>query len=830
MNDIFLKIVNMSLSAGWVVLAVLLLRVLFKKAPKWLTVLLWGIVAIRLICPFSIESVLSLIPSAETVSPDIMMDPIPSIDTGVPIINEVVNPIIGGSFTPDPGVSANPLQIWIPLFAIVWIAGMVGMALYTVVSCLRVKRRICTAIRLRDNIYQSETVVSPFVFGIFNPKIYLPLSMNEQERAHVIAHEQAHIFRKDHWWKPFGFALLAIYWFNPLLWLGYVLLCRDIELACDEKVVKAFDDEQKADYSQALLSCSVSRRVIAVCPIAFGEVGVKDRVKSVLYYKKPAFWISIVAVVMCIVTAVCFLTNPLSDTELKNRSFGVEKWYFEYMIGEDRANKEDMNWQIQIDDAGTVTFLVGNESTWVERGTLEPIADPSIWEMVKEKLPFYYRHLNIRQAYAAIDTDNGNATTLFVTKNNLIFYAYIPSYSTDDMYVNEVCKIKKIATLVPLEDVGQAPDNSESEPAHTSGKRTTSTQTGTTTNRSSSTTTIPSQPSSRPSGTQPQNQFHQMYDVVLSYANWTGNDKIYINSLNSSKMQSNNLQHLPVYKFDTVEDLQRFKTTFGDLLTTDRGWDEVPSFNNATAKYGKEFFAENSLLLIYIPTSTCTYRYDLGDIRWNGNSVYIHVIETTDAKVVDNLMGGWFLTIAVVNETLAKCTQFDASFASSVTTKPSSSTTTTNTTTTTEAAFVNHMKQVSTMLDRELGTYALYDMNQDGTPELLYWSEFHLVVCVYRDGVVEELETAGFNAMNGPIKILENGAILSEHVSTGTEYCYETLRSDNTVTRLYFSRNDFVDPLYEFDNEPVSKDEWDRLTKPYFEIPEAKIKWKALAK
>ena len=313
MNDIFLKIVNMSLSAGWVVLAVLLLRVLFKKAPKWITVLLWGIVAIRLICPFSIESVLSLIPSAETVSPDIMMDPIPSIDTGVPIINEVVNPLIGGSFTPDPGASANPLQIWIPLFAIVWIAGMVGMALYTVVSCLRVKRRICTAIRLRDNIYQSETVVSPFVFGVFNPKIYLPLLMNEQEQAHVIAHEQAHICRKDHWWKPFGFVLLAVHWFNPLLWLGYVLLCRDIELACDEKVVKAFDDEQKADYSQALLSCSVSRRVIAACPIAFGEVGVKDRVKSVLNYKKPAFWIIAVSVVIGAVAAVCFLTNPISS-------------------------------------------------------------------------------------------------------------------------------------------------------------------------------------------------------------------------------------------------------------------------------------------------------------------------------------------------------------------------------------------------------------------------------------------------------------------------------------------------------------------------------------
>jgi len=370
------------------------------------------------------------------------------------------------------------------------------MLIYTVISYWRVKRKIGTAVLLRDNIYQSETVISPFVLGIIKPKIYLPFSMNEQDVTHVIAHEQAHIRRKDHWWKPIGFLLLSLHWFNPLMWLGYVLLCRDIELACDEKVIKELDTEQKADYSQALLVCSVNRRMIAACPLAFGEIGVKNRVKSILNYKKPAFWICVVAVVVCIVTAVCFLTNPLNDTELKNRSFGVEKWYFEYMIGEDRANKENMNWQIRIDDAGVVTFLVEHESTWVERGKLEPIADPSVWEMVKEKLPFYYRHLNVRQAYAALDAESGNATTLFVTKNNLIFQAYMPSYTTEDMYVHEVCKIKKIATLVPSDDVGQSPDNSETDQTRTSGKKTTSTQIGSTTKPSSSATTTTPKPSS----------------------------------------------------------------------------------------------------------------------------------------------------------------------------------------------------------------------------------------------------------------------------------------------------------------------------------------------
>ena len=318
----FLKIINMSISASYIVLAVLLLRLLLKKAPKWITVVLWGIVAVRLICPFSIESVLSLIPSAETVSPDIMMDRTPEINTGIPIINQVINPVISGSFTPDPGTSANPLQLWIPTFAVIWIVGMVALLIYTIISYSKVNRKIGTAVLLRDNIYQSENVVSPFVLGLIKPKIYLPFNMNEKDMEHVVAHEMAHIRRKDHLWKPLGFLLLTLHWFNPLMWLGYVLLCRDIELACDEKVIKELDHDARADYSEALLTCSVNRRMIAACPLAFGEVGVKDRVKSVLNYKKPAFWLIIAAVVACVAVAVCFLTNPPSKDDDNDINLG----------------------------------------------------------------------------------------------------------------------------------------------------------------------------------------------------------------------------------------------------------------------------------------------------------------------------------------------------------------------------------------------------------------------------------------------------------------------------------------------------------------------------
>ncbi len=311
MSEFFLKIVNMSISASWLVIAVLLLRLLLKQAPKWISVLLWGFVAVRLLWPFSIESVLSLIPSTQTVSPGIMMDRTPGISTGIAPLDQVVNPIISASFTPNPAASANPLQILIPVLGNVWLLGIAAMLVYTGVSYLLLRRKVATAVLLKENIFQSENVDSPFVLGIIKPKIYLPFQMDERDLAHVIAHEKSHIRRKDHWWKPFGFLLLSIHWFNPLMWVGYILLCRDIELACDEKVIQKMDNNAKADYSQALVACSVNRRSIAACPLAFGEVGVKARVKSVMNYRKPAFWVMLLALILCGVVAVCFLTDPV---------------------------------------------------------------------------------------------------------------------------------------------------------------------------------------------------------------------------------------------------------------------------------------------------------------------------------------------------------------------------------------------------------------------------------------------------------------------------------------------------------------------------------------
>ena len=864
MADIFLKIVNMSISASWIVLAVLLLRLLLKKAPKWITVLLWGVVGLRLIMPFSLESVFSLIPSGETISkaPDA---PRPHFESGVAIIDNQVNDYLGGHYyegvTRPTGYFADISTI----LAIVWIVGIVVLLAYTIISYLRVKNKIGTAVLLRDNIYQSENVVSPFVLGIIKPKIYLPFNMNEQDMNHVIAHENAHIRRKDHWWKPFGFLVLALHWFNPLMWLGYVLLCRDIELACDEKVVKEFDNDQKADYSQALLTCSVNRRIIAACPLAFGEVGVKNRVKSVLNYKKPAFWIVVVAIITSIAVAICFLTNPKTKTWQSDNytimcnviSAECDNVVYEYMYGTLNVDYPYIcvNWTNNTND----TLCFGDEFIIYKNGKeLKPkdeIGFDAILHVVKpgksksenyvlssydlEKGATYrleksfYLESNPEQKYIAfisfsVDTrfsfigkqyagekivyENGSFSSIIYTndnipqfkiseqleflykteealnyewkkidgiqkikleksnfddlftseiwhdgitaktirKNNLNAFSsfdlngtkyYLLEQKNGDIYIAQsngntsdfrwLFKMKEISKTSSAElennnasanlsqlkekypqffnvstDGGltvyiwqMSKDNYSCHLANTSMEAISDNSfaydIGTTIPEMRAILTtydidqkdITVQPVINPlssyyyeiddayrakikelfwqgsyqlSSTNQINPHNQVYDVTLSFANWTDDSKIYTGSLNLSKMQSNSIQHLPIYKFDSLKDLKQFKETFNDILTMDSGWDEVPSFNEATAKYDTKFFKDNSLMLVYVSASNCTHRFGLGSIGWDEKSFCINVVETTGKEFVDAAMAGWFLTVAVEKETIASCTEFDA--------------------------------------------------------------------------------------------------------------------------------------------------------------------------
>ena len=358
MSGIFLKLLNLSISASWLVLVVLALRLVLKRAPRWVNVLLWGMVALRLMLPLSIESALSLIPSAETLSPEVVrFDPAPTITSGVEFIDNAVNPSLSESFAAAPLASVNLLYVWTYLAGWVWLIGLAAMLLYALVSYLRLRRRVSASIPLRENIYVCDEVASPFILGILRPRIYLPSMLDEAQRGSVLSHERAHLARRDHWWKPLGFALLAVYWFNPLLWLAYTLLCRDIELACDERVLCGMDAGQVKAYSSALLACSVPRRMIAACPLAFGEVGVGARVKNALRYKKPAFWVVAVSVVVCTVVAVCFLTNPPTDTDAAGL-VGFHREQVTYADVTDASGAQPSNVQLTAEETDAVYALL----------------------------------------------------------------------------------------------------------------------------------------------------------------------------------------------------------------------------------------------------------------------------------------------------------------------------------------------------------------------------------------------------------------------------------------------------------------------------------------
>lgn len=310
MTQLFLKFLNMSISASWLVLMVLLLRLFFRKAPKWISCLLWSLVALRLFIPFSFESAFSLIPSAQVIPQNIATTQTPAIYSGISAVNNAVNPLFTQNLAPETRV----LETALSYASVIWLAGAAALLLYSAISCWRLRRQVRASILIGNNLYVCDDVESPFIFGILFPKIYVPSGIEEGTLQYVLAHENAHLKRLDHWWKPLGFLLLTVYWFNPLLWLAYILLCRDIERACDEKVITNMDNSGKKRYSEALVACSVHRRMIMACPVAFGEVAVKTRIKGILRYHKPSFWLLLAAAVTCIATAVCFLTDPIPCT------------------------------------------------------------------------------------------------------------------------------------------------------------------------------------------------------------------------------------------------------------------------------------------------------------------------------------------------------------------------------------------------------------------------------------------------------------------------------------------------------------------------------------
>ena len=395
MQNVFLELVKLSLIGSLFAAAVMLVRLVFRKAPKWLFCVLWGVVALRLICPVSIESNVSLVPDRLATGQiitnvgneyigdvDIIYESNAGYNNAIeagrqPIYSNDGYYVVTEKYSLEAPKTVG--QTVYPVLSWIWVAGMILMLAYTAVSYLLLRKKMEEATQLRDNIWQCEQVDSPFVLGFIKPRIYLPYAITDSDMANVIAHEQAHIQRKDHWWKPIGFLLLNIHWFNPVLWLAYILLCRDIEAACDEKVIKHMEKDEMRAYSTALLHCSVHRRRIAACPLAFGEVGVKERIKRVMNYKKPAFWIIITAIVACSIAVVCFFTNPSNSSgalpNIHSHAYVVEEvtyesgtYSFSVVAGENSpiyAITEDMTLVSQKE--------VSEEGIWAQLGKLEEI-------------------------------------------------------------------------------------------------------------------------------------------------------------------------------------------------------------------------------------------------------------------------------------------------------------------------------------------------------------------------------------------------------------------------------------------------------------------------
>ncbi len=456
MDAVMIKLLNMSITAMWLILAVIILRAVLQKAPKYINLIMWALVGFRLICPFNFESMLSLIPSAETIPSNIQVSSSPAIDTSINAVNELVNPVISDVAGVPYTIGYSPVDMVLKIAFAVWLFGFGVMLFYSAISYLKLHRTVKASIRYNDNIFLCDNIKSPFILGIVRPRIYLPSDITANQINPVIAHEKAHIRRLDHILKTLGFVILSIHWFNPFVWLAYVLFCRDIEYACDEKVIKEMESEEKKTYSEALLSLSVTKRSFAACPLAFGEVGVKSRIKSVLSYKKPTLWIIIVSVIALAGVAIGFMTNP-ANSQINGKVYTPKKFYHDEVIGADRANNEENGRRYHISEDFVLSMYYDDGLNYQinHQGKLikQEQYDSDIISLILEKLPDYYNLDRIKEVYIA---ENSNDLTepkdlyvLLKYTNGDLILSYLPSGS-GDYYTMEVLELKALLTQTQL--------------------------------------------------------------------------------------------------------------------------------------------------------------------------------------------------------------------------------------------------------------------------------------------------------------------------------------------------------------------------------------------
>jgi len=612
-SAVFLKVVNMSLTASWLLLAILVLRPFLKKVPKRLWSWVWAIAAVRLVLPLSRKSILSLIPVAEPVAPDIAYHPVPMVNFGVESVNRVVNPIVMESFTPQAGASMNPLQIWIPIGAILWLVGIAALLLWLLISSLSLKRRVADAVCLQDKLFQSEKIRFPFVFGFFRPKIYLPYDLSATDTAHITAHENEHIRRGDHRRKILGYLILCVHWFNPLVWLCYHLFCRDMELACDEAVVKNMDAANRADYAQALLNCAAPKSRRLVCPLAFGQSNIKTRIKSVLHYKKPKFWLIVLCVVLCIVLCVCFLTDPKGEYE---QTYGdTVDWAFSPMMS--------ATWHY------VFSFDVTMPHTHIEASC----SDGMLWNLYEEDQP-QGKHLTFYgDSILGWSPDFPQATKeaevdfVVYDGENQLYSGTILIQQTEKTDAGQILYQARLVesdglVLLALDD-GAALVRMED--LEVSGS------------------------------------ISRYVDVAFIGTSDVGYETLCMLSENAHlPRRYGNVEKLcPVFRIESVDDLENFIRALEGEFSTSEAFNAHPSFDEQCAGYNDDFFRESTLFLVYIEEPSSSISHMVEDVVVEDGAMDIRICRIAPTER-DEMMAGWLMSVAVNRQAVAACDTFDA--------------------------------------------------------------------------------------------------------------------------------------------------------------------------
>jgi len=586
MSELFITLFNMSITAIIPILIIFVFRIVFKKVPKSIICILWSLAALRLIIPNFIESPVSIIPSAETVPHEILVSEVPSISSGIYYLNSVVNPVIGEALAPSPEGSISPMQIITSAASVIWMIGAAVIIGYAAVSYINIRLRVRESVSDGDNIFICDRIPSPFILGIFRPRIYLPSGITEEDRDYVLAHEKCHLKRLDHLVKPIAFLILAIYWFNPFVWLAYILLSRDIEFACDEGVIRRMGSEFKKGYSEALINCSSPSRIISACPLAFGEIGVKSRIRQVLNYKKPAFWIIVLALVAAAVLTVCLLTNPKKEEtpDIPILDVGDDEQEdkvpltLEALI-ELSKKGEELTWsdfsKYTGYDVGSGLYIIRydiDEMFYVLVGGGSPISEP----------PMYIR----------LCTNTMNQEWADMTQDDV------------EAFINSI--------------KGQTPVRRIS---------------------------------------------HGWYTSRVGYNDATFGRLCNLYGIPKDAIL-NSVKSLPVIKITSVEELDNFMKNLEGYMSYDREIaDDISyslSFRKVAEKFDKEFFSENTLILIYNQTGTYSASYVIEDaVVYENDKLFFGISDRDDGPGLF-MSEGWLLSVPVKNDDIKGVTTITA--------------------------------------------------------------------------------------------------------------------------------------------------------------------------